>query len=92
MSAGLPASATISPAYSTSKVSRGRVKKGPILSPGKVFDWSLIYEPGLVDGKGSIVVTLGADRSRSPCQRLTGLKEPILIASGSSPPMKAGKS
>jgi hypothetical protein len=49
------------PAFATGKGTTGRVKKGPVLVPGKVLDWSLIYEPGGNDGNGEIKVTLGKE-------------------------------
>ena len=28
------------------------VKQGPVLKPGKIFDWSLVYDPAANDGNG----------------------------------------
>ena len=35
--------------------------KGPVLVPGKVYEWSLVYDPAAEGGRGSIRVTLGGD-------------------------------
>jgi len=37
------------------------VKQGPVLTPGKVFDWSLIYDPAANGGNGEMRVTLGEE-------------------------------
>ena len=49
------------PAFATSKGTIGYLKKGPVLVPGKVLDWSLVYEPGGIEGNGQIQVTLGKE-------------------------------
>lgn len=46
------------PAFATAKGTRGHADKGPVLTPGKVYDWSLLYDPS---GLGSIRVTLGKE-------------------------------
>ena len=54
------------PAYATSKPSIGKAEKGPILTPGKVFNWSIKYSPGSTDRNGEISVTLGEDSVSLP--------------------------
>lgn len=49
------------PTFATSKGTTGRVKQGPILTPGKVFDWSLIYDPLANRGDGEIRAALGEE-------------------------------
>lgn len=49
------------PAYATAKGTKGKVEKGPVLAPGTVFDWSLIYDPAADGGNGEITVTLGKE-------------------------------
>jgi hypothetical protein len=49
------------PAFATAKGTTGKVEQGPVLTPGKVFDWSLIYDPAANDGNGGLHVTLGAE-------------------------------
>ncbi|MBI5395509.1 MAG: hypothetical protein HZA91_09465, partial [Verrucomicrobia bacterium] len=33
----------------------------PVLTPGKVFDWSLVYDPAANGGNGGMRVTLGQE-------------------------------
>jgi hypothetical protein len=49
------------PAFTTAKGTKGKVDHGPVLTPGKVFDWSLIYDPTANAGNGELRVTLGRD-------------------------------
>lgn len=38
------------PAFATAKGAIGKMEQGPVLTPGKLFDWSLIYDPaGMVE-------------------------------------------
>ena len=34
---------------------------GPILKPGKVYGWSLVYDPAAEGGQGAVSVTLGTE-------------------------------
>jgi hypothetical protein len=47
------------PALTTGKGMKGMADKGPVLAPGKVYEWSLVYDPAAEGGRGSIRVTLG---------------------------------
>ncbi|MEK6262735.1 MAG: hypothetical protein AABP62_29410 [Planctomycetota bacterium] len=49
------------PAFATAKGTKGKVDQGPVLTPGKVFDWSLVYDPAANDGHGEMRVTLGQE-------------------------------
>jgi hypothetical protein len=49
------------PAFATAKGTRGMADKGPILVPGTVYDWSLVYDPAANGGNGEIRVTLGKE-------------------------------
>lgn len=49
------------PAYTTAQGDKGQAKAGPVLEPGKVYQWSLVYDPAAQDGRGAIRVTLGDD-------------------------------
>lgn len=49
------------PQFATAKGAPGKVDKGPILTPGKVFDWSLVYDPAASGGNGELRVTLGSE-------------------------------
>jgi hypothetical protein len=46
------------PAYSTAKGTKGLAKTGPVLVPGKVHEWSLLYDPTADGGKGAVRVAL----------------------------------
>jgi hypothetical protein len=46
------------PAFATADGTIGKVDQGPVLVPGKVFDWSLVYDPTANDGRGEMHVTL----------------------------------
>jgi hypothetical protein len=47
------------PVFATAEGTRGKVEKGPVIVPGKVYDWSLVYDPAGHGGDGEIAVTLG---------------------------------
>lgn len=49
------------PTFATAKGARGKVRQGPVLTPGNVFDWSLIYDPAANSGNGEVRVTLGQE-------------------------------
>ena len=49
------------PCFTTAKGTKGKVEKGPIITPGKVFDWSLLYDPDANNGNGEMRVTLGSE-------------------------------
>ncbi|MFA6564232.1 MAG: hypothetical protein WCV00_20185 [Verrucomicrobiia bacterium] len=49
------------PQFATAKGTRGKVDQGPVLTPGMVFDWSLIYNPAANGGNGEMRVTLGRE-------------------------------
>ena len=47
------------PVFATAKGSQGKVEKGPVLVPGKTYDWSLVYDPAANHGNGELKTTLG---------------------------------
>ncbi|KAF0177600.1 MAG: Uncharacterized protein FD161_2404 [Limisphaerales bacterium] len=49
------------PAFSTAKGTHGLAEGGPRLTPGKVFEWSFVYDPAANGGKGEVRVTLGKE-------------------------------
>jgi hypothetical protein len=49
------------PQFSTATGTKGKVDQGPILTPGKLFDWSLVYDPAGANGNGELHVTLGTE-------------------------------
>ncbi|MBX6313818.1 MAG: hypothetical protein IRY99_13015 [Isosphaeraceae bacterium] len=54
------------PAYATAKGTRGRADTGPVLVPGKVYEWTLVYDPAANGGQGAIQVTLGQESVTLP--------------------------
>jgi hypothetical protein len=55
-----------SPGCANAKGVGAKAEKGPILTPGKVFDWSLAYDPAANNDAGQITVTLGKDSVALP--------------------------
>jgi hypothetical protein len=49
------------PVLATASGERSVVKQGPVLKPGKTFDWSLVYDPAANAGNGEMRVTLGTE-------------------------------
>lgn len=49
------------PVLATGQGRRNIVKQGPVLRPGKRFDWSLVYDPQGANGNGEMHVTLGTN-------------------------------
>ena len=65
------------PVFGTSKGTKGKVDQGPILTPGKVFEWSLVYDPAANGGWGEMRVTLGKESvtlALKPGQKAEGAK------------------
>lgn len=54
------------PVLMTAKGGKNVVKQGPVLIPGKAYDWSLVYDPAANDGNGEMRVTLGTDTVTLP--------------------------
>jgi hypothetical protein len=61
------------PAYSTAK-GKAVADKGPVLVPGKAYDWTLVYDPAGNGGKGEIVVTLGQESVKLPIREARGVQ------------------
>jgi hypothetical protein len=49
------------PRLATAKATIAKVETGPVLAPGKVFDWSLVYDPAAYGGQGELRLTLGKE-------------------------------
>ena len=49
------------PAFATAKGIHGLADKGPVLVPGKPYEWSFVYDPAANGGNGEIRVTLGKE-------------------------------
>lgn len=47
------------PSVTTASGTKQQAKTGPVLEPGKVYHWSLSYDPMAEDGRGAIRLTLG---------------------------------
>jgi hypothetical protein len=54
------------PVFATTNGTRGKTEQGPILTPGKLFDWSLVYDPDANNSQGAITVTLGPESVTLP--------------------------
>jgi hypothetical protein len=60
------------PSLATAKGTKSQAAGGPVLTPGKVYDWSLVYDPTAEGGNGAITVTLGKESVTLPLKK--GLK------------------
>ena len=49
------------PQFATATGTKGKVDSGPVLTPGRLFDWSLVYDPTASGGNGEMRVTLGTE-------------------------------
>jgi len=49
------------PTFRTATGGAGKVDRGPVLTPGKNFEWSLLYDPTANGGDGEMRVSLGAE-------------------------------
>jgi hypothetical protein len=49
------------PAFTMGKGTRGHAAAGPVLAPGKTYEWSLAYDPAAAGGQGVIRITLGKE-------------------------------
>jgi hypothetical protein len=54
------------PSLATAKGTKSQAKSGPILTPGTMYDWSLVYDPAAEDGNGAVTVTLGQESMTLP--------------------------
>ncbi|MBI5684472.1 MAG: hypothetical protein HZC54_05295 [Verrucomicrobia bacterium] len=57
------------PQFTTGKGNHGKAGQGPLLKPGKAFEWSLVYDPAANDGLGEIRATLGSESVTLPLKR-----------------------
>jgi hypothetical protein len=49
------------PSMTTAKGTRAQSQNGPVLAPGKAYEWSLVYDPTAEGGNGAITVKLGEE-------------------------------
>lgn len=54
------------PSLATAKGTRSQAAGGPVLTPGKVYDWSLVYDPAAEGGNGAITITLDRESVTLP--------------------------
>jgi hypothetical protein len=57
------------PSYATATGTRGTAPSGPLLEPGKTYDWSLVYDPAAEGGLGAIQITLGKESVTLPLKK-----------------------
>jgi hypothetical protein len=57
------------PSLVTAKGTRSQAAAGPVLTPGKVYEWSLVYDPTAEGGNGAITVTLGKESVTLPLKK-----------------------
>ena len=57
------------PSLMTGKATRFRAKSGPVITPGRVYQWSLVYDPAAEGGNGAVTVTLGNDSTTLPLKQ-----------------------
>lgn len=63
------------PVYATAGGAKGKVDRGPVLTPGRTLEWSLIYDPSANNGDGEMRATLGAESvtlALKPGQKMEG--------------------
>lgn len=49
------------PSFAINQQVRGLPNSGPVLAPGKPYEWSLVYDPAGSGGKGALMATLGGE-------------------------------
>jgi hypothetical protein len=57
------------PSLATAKGTRSQAAAGPVLRPGKVYDWALIYDPAAEGGNDAITVTLDKESVTLPLKK-----------------------
>jgi hypothetical protein len=57
------------PSLATAKGTRAQAKTGRVLEPGKVYEWSLVYDPAADSGNGAIQVTLAKEAVTLPLRK-----------------------
>jgi len=49
------------PGYFVNDIVRGHPAAGPVMQPGKRYEWSLVYDPAANEGNGAMTATLGSE-------------------------------
>lgn len=57
------------PAYAPAGGKTAHAQGGPLLVPGTVYDWSLVYDPSAEDGRGEVRATLGKESVTLPLRK-----------------------
>jgi hypothetical protein len=57
------------PSLATATGARSQAAAGPVLTPGQVYDWSLVYDPAAEGGNGAVTVTLGKESVTLPLKK-----------------------
>jgi hypothetical protein len=57
------------PSLATAKGTKAQAAAGSVLTPGKVYDWSLVYDPVAEQGRGAVTVTLGKESVTLPLKK-----------------------
>jgi hypothetical protein len=57
------------PSLTTAKGTKSQAAAGPVLTPGKVYDWSLVYDPAAEEGNGAVTVSLGKESVTLPLKK-----------------------
>jgi hypothetical protein len=57
------------PSLATAKGTRSQAAAGPVLTPAKVYEWSLVYDPVAGGGNGAITVTLDKESVTLPLKK-----------------------
>ena len=57
------------PSMTTAKGTKSQAAAGPVLVPGKVHEWSLVYDPAAEGGNGAITITLDKESVTHPLKK-----------------------
>jgi hypothetical protein len=57
------------PSMTTAKGTKSQAAAGPVLTPGRVYDWSLVYDPAAAGGNGAVTVTLDKESVTLPLKK-----------------------
>jgi hypothetical protein len=57
------------PSLATARGTRSQAAAGPVLTPAKVSEWSLVYDPAAEGGNGAVTVTLDKETVTLPLKK-----------------------
>jgi hypothetical protein len=55
--------------WCSKRARRIQAEAGPVLAPGKVYNWSLVYDPSAAGGNGAITLTLDKESVTLPLKK-----------------------